>query len=43
MRRGCRAWMWLGWSSRQAIKIAADKRDVPYRSLIKMWPSEKVG
>ena len=27
----------------QAIKIAANKRDVPYQSLIKMWLSEKVG
>jgi predicted DNA binding CopG/RHH family protein len=26
-----------------AIKIAANKRDVPYQSLIKMWLSEKVG
>lgn len=25
------------------IKIAANKRDVPYQSLIKMWLSEKVG
>jgi len=24
------------------IKIAANKRDVPYQSLIKMWLSEKV-
>ena len=27
----------------QAIKIAANKRDVPYQSLIKMWLAEKVG
>ena len=25
------------------IKVAANKRDVPYQSLIKMWLSEKVG
>ena len=25
------------------IKIAANKRDVPYQSLIKMWLAEKVG
>jgi predicted DNA binding CopG/RHH family protein len=25
------------------IKIAANKRDVPYQSLIKAWLSEKVG
>jgi len=25
------------------IKIAANKRDVPYQSLIKIWLSEKVG
>lgn len=25
------------------IKIAANKRDVPYQSLIKLWLSEKVG
>jgi predicted DNA binding CopG/RHH family protein len=25
------------------IKIAANKRDVPYQSLIKMWLTEKVG
>jgi len=25
-----------------AIKIAANKRDVPYQSLIKMWLAEKV-
>lgn len=25
-----------------AIKVAANKRDVPYQSLIKMWLSEKV-
>lgn len=25
------------------IKIAANKRDVPYHSLIKIWLSEKVG
>ncbi len=27
----------------EEIKIAANKRDVPYQSLIKMWLSEKVG
>ncbi len=27
----------------EAIKTAAHKRDVPYRSLIKMWLAEKVG
>ena len=27
----------------EQIKIAANKRDVPYQSLIKMWLSEKVG
>jgi predicted DNA binding CopG/RHH family protein len=27
----------------EQIKIAANKRDVPYRSLIKMWLAEKVG
>jgi predicted DNA binding CopG/RHH family protein len=27
----------------QAIKIAANKRDVPYQSLIKIWLAEKVG
>jgi predicted DNA binding CopG/RHH family protein len=27
----------------EQIKIAANKRDVPYQSLIKMWRSEKVG
>jgi predicted DNA binding CopG/RHH family protein len=27
----------------EQIKIAADKRDVPYQSLIKMWLAEKVG
>ncbi len=26
----------------EAIKIAANKRDVPYQSLIKMWLAEKV-
>jgi predicted DNA binding CopG/RHH family protein len=25
------------------IKIAANKRDVPYQSLIKMWLAEKLG
>jgi hypothetical protein len=28
----------LSWS-----KIAANKRDVPYQSMIKMWLAEKVG
>jgi predicted DNA binding CopG/RHH family protein len=27
----------------ERIKVAANKRDVPYQSLIKMWLSEKVG
>ena len=27
----------------EKIKIAANKRDVPYQSLIKMWLAEKVG
>jgi predicted DNA binding CopG/RHH family protein len=27
----------------EQIKIAANKGDVPYRSLIKMWLAEKVG
>jgi predicted DNA binding CopG/RHH family protein len=27
----------------EQIKIAANKRDVPYQSLIKAWLSEKVG
>ena len=27
----------------ERIKIAANKRDVPYQSLIKMWLAEKVG
>ena len=27
----------------EQIKIAANKRDVPYQSLIKMWLAEKVG
>jgi predicted DNA binding CopG/RHH family protein len=27
----------------ESIKIAADKRDVPYQSLIKMWLAEKAG
>ena len=27
----------------EQIKIAANKRDVPYQSLIKMWLGEKVG
>jgi predicted DNA binding CopG/RHH family protein len=26
----------------EQIKIAASKRDVPYQSLIKVWPAEKV-
>lgn len=26
----------------ERIKVAANKRDVPYQSLIKMWLSEKV-
>jgi predicted DNA binding CopG/RHH family protein len=24
------------------IKVTANKRDVPYQSLIKVWPAEKV-
>jgi predicted DNA binding CopG/RHH family protein len=27
----------------EAIKVQANRRDVPYQSLIKMWLSEKVG
>ena len=27
----------------EQIKVAANKRDVPHQSLIKMWLSEKVG
>ena len=27
----------------ERIKIAANKRDVPYQSLIKMWLAEKAG
>jgi predicted DNA binding CopG/RHH family protein len=27
----------------EQIKIAANKRDVPYQPLIKMWLAEKVG
>lgn len=27
----------------ERIKIAANKQDVPYQSLIKMWLAEKVG
>lgn len=27
----------------ERIKVAANKQDVPYQSLIKMWLSEKVG
>ena len=27
----------------EQIKVAANKRDVPYQSLIKTWLSEKVG
>jgi predicted DNA binding CopG/RHH family protein len=27
----------------EQIKIAANKRDVPYQSLIRMWLAEKVG
>lgn len=27
----------------EQIKIAANKRDVPYQSLIKMWLAEKAG
>ena len=27
----------------ERIKLAANERDVPYQSLIKMWLSEKVG
>ena len=27
----------------EQIKIAANKRDVPYQSLIKMWLADKVG
>lgn len=27
----------------ERIKVAANKRDVPYQSLIKMWLAEKIG
>ena len=27
----------------ERIKVAANRRDVPYQSLIKMWLAEKVG
>jgi predicted DNA binding CopG/RHH family protein len=27
----------------EQIKVAANKRDVPYQALIKMWLAEKVG
>jgi predicted DNA binding CopG/RHH family protein len=27
----------------ERIKVAANKHDVPYQSLIKMWLAEKVG
>jgi predicted DNA binding CopG/RHH family protein len=27
----------------EQIKVAANKRDVPYQSLIKTWLAEKVG
>src|SRR5256885_12491378 len=27
----------------EQLKIAANKRDVPYQSLIKMWPAEQEG
>jgi predicted DNA binding CopG/RHH family protein len=27
----------------EQIKVAANKRDVPYQSLIKMWLAEKIG
>ncbi len=30
-------------SQLEQIKIAANKRDVPYQTLIKMWLAEKVG
>ena len=33
----------LPWDTLDRIKIEANKRDVPYQSLIKMWLSEKVG
>lgn len=33
----------LPMSLLEQIKIAANKRDVPYQSLIKMWLAEKVG
>ena len=35
--------MWLSWSSRLAIKFAAQKCEEPYQSLIKMCLCEKVG
>ncbi len=33
----------LPMSLLEQIKIAANKRDVPYQSLIKMWLAEKAG
>lgn len=33
----------LPMSLLEQIKIAANKRDVPYQSLIKMWLAEKLG
>lgn len=27
----------------EQIKVAANKRDVPYQSLIRMWLAEKIG
>jgi len=27
----------------ESIKVAANKRDVPYQSLIKTWLAEKIG
>lgn len=33
----------LPMSTLERIKVEANKRDMPYQSLIKMWLSEKVG
>jgi predicted DNA binding CopG/RHH family protein len=33
----------LPMSLLEQIKVAANKRDVPYQSLIKMWLAEKAG
>ncbi len=36
-------WLRLPVSRREQFRIAANKRDAPYRSPIKMWLGEKVG